>query len=193
MTKTLNVAVALALTSLMALMFVHNQAKPSVYSFDEHKKAYGLKFDSTFEEKYREKVFAENVAKIEAHNSQNENSYEMGINQFTHLTKEEFVETYLKTIVPKSNVVVDETFISVSDTDWVAQGATTPVKNQGKCGSCWAFSTTGAIEGLYWLSNKSLKSFSEQQLVDCSVLNMGCNGGLMDRAFTYVKNHGITT
>ena len=143
------------------------------------------------EEKYRERVFAENLAKIEAHNAQN-SAYEMGVNQFTHLTQDEFAETYLKTQYSHINLGIDESFVSVGDVDWVAQGAVTGVKNQGQCGSCWAFSTTGGLEGLYWLNNKSLQSFSEQQLVDCSVLNLGCNGGDMGRAYTYVKNHGIS-
>jgi len=163
-------------------------------SFEEFKNTYGLKFDSKFEDNYRERVFRENVAKINAHNSRNDATYEMGINQFTHLTQEEFQNIYLGTkATPK--VGVDESFISVGDVDWVGAGAVTSVKNQGQCGSCWAFSTTGGLEGLSKLAYGTLQSFSEQQLVDCSGSygNQACNGGLMDSAFKYVRDHGVTT
>jgi C1A family cysteine protease len=76
---------------------------------------------------------------------------------------------------------------NASSVNWVTTGAVNPVKNQGGCGSCWAFSATGAMESAHYIKTKKLLSFSEQQLVDCSKDNHGCNGGNTGRAFSFYE------
>jgi C1A family cysteine protease len=189
------IAVILALIGAVAVLLGQQQPSKAT-DFESWKAKHGIHYASQFENAYRERIFLENLAKIEAHNSNNANTYEMGVNQFSAMTQEEFAETYLTLIVPENLEVVENNDYTINgDIDWTSQGAVTPVKNQGQCGSCWAFSATGGLEGLSKLAYGSLQSFSESQLVDCSGKygNQACNGGLMDNAFKYVKDHGIVT
>lgn len=153
------------------------------------------------EKQFRLRVFKKNLEEIRFENSQ-DFTYKLALNQFSDLSKEEFrakylglqsIETYLNSIErsPKKNTIQDPP----REVNWVKAGAVTPVKNQQACGSCWAFSATGSIEGAHQIKFKDLKAYSEQQLVDCSGSfgNEGCNGGLMDNAFRYVIKNGLTT
>ena len=161
-------------------------------------------YNSVSEFEYREYVWHSNLIKVEEHNAAG-HSWTMAMNKFADLTASEFAEQYItggydtfmafRRSFPYRNFMMPSIGAPAS-VDWTTQGAVTPVKNQGQCGSCWAFSTTGSVEGAWFLFNGTLVSLSEQQLVDCSSAegNQGCNGGLMDSAFEYIiKNKGLTT
>lgn len=169
-------------------------------TFDEWSSQHGKSYEGA-EYDHRLRIYNSNMAKIATHNEGN-HSWTMGINKFADLTEDEFKAMYIggfhapKKSFRKAAYGPYNTTANPTSVDWTTKGAVTPIKNQEQCGSCWAFSTTGSVEGAWFLSKGSLVSLSEQQLVDCSTAegNQGCNGGLMDYAFQYIiDNKGITT
>lgn len=168
------------------------------------KKFHGKTYSSETEETFRSGIWLNNMKIIEKHNADKRHTYTLGMNQFGDLTLNEYKLLFLGLRGHYSNDTesVGSTYLEPSNVklpatvDWRTKGYVTPVKNQGQCGSCWAFSTTGSLEGQHFKKTGKLVSLSEQNLVDCSGKygNHGCEGGLMDNAFRYIRdNHGIDT
>jgi len=158
-------------------------------------------YNSIDEHDMRFNIFKRNMDMAREFNQAKTHTFTMGITKFADMTREEFAKFLKDTSGTKPErdnsiprTTFDETkYTAPASKDWRDENAVTPIKDQGQCGSCWAFSTTGGIEGQYALVHNKLSSFSEQQLVDCSSAqgNQGCDGGLMDDGFDYVKAHGL--
>jgi len=173
--------------------------------FEQFKAKYGKVYFDEHDESYRKSVFVANLNKIQSNNlgfASGVHTYTKAMNSFGDMTGEEFHSAYtgflgLRSRFARSQNVAKSTLRAApASQDWTTKGAVTGVKNQGQCGSCWSFSTTGSVEGAWFLAKGTLVSLSEQQLMDCSKAegNNSCEGGLMDYAFEYIiSNKGICT
>lgn len=174
-------------------------------TFEEFVSVFGRDY-SDGEYDMRKAIFEENVLRIQELNAQ-DNSYKLAINEFADVARGEFRRKMFGMKKPRAEGFLGATRKSPSylgrhkysgspvpeSVDWSTLGAVTPVKNQQMCGSCYAFSATGALEGRHEIATGKLLSLSEQQIVDCSQDqgNNGCNGGIMDFVFQYVSEKGI--
>eukprot|EP00668_Euglena_longa_P041961 GGOE01055296.1.p1 GENE.GGOE01055296.1~~GGOE01055296.1.p1 ORF type:complete len:327 (+),score=102.75 GGOE01055296.1:1060-2040(+) len=166
--------------------------------WEEHKVQHRHKWNAT-EEFGRFKCFAKNVELMEAFNAEKDDGAKYALNKFAHLCHDEFSRFYTGLLTPLNRTHNPITMdpqealrLSQEPVDWRERGAVTHVKDQGQCGSCWAFSAVGNMEGLNFLYTGALVELSEEELVQCSKStgNEGCGGGLMDYAFDWVVENG---
>jgi C1A family cysteine protease len=184
-----------AVAALLATASAYETIESVEYEFMEFITKHGRSFGTKAEYNFRLNVFKNRRIEHEAHNAQNLTSTQ-GVNHLTDRTDEEIKKLlgFKHQAVSANEHAQYFPEVELADAlDWRAKGAVTPVKNQGQCGSCWSFSTTGALEGAHFVATGVLESLSEQQFVDCSHHNHGCNGGAMDLAFQYAEKHNIET
>jgi len=176
--------------------------------FAQYVRKYNKSYASSVETTYRMGIFHENVKRIADLNAKYNPKTTFAINKFADLSKNEFKAKYLGTKVlprdpswPVAPLYEQKVLQGIPDSfDWRTKGAVTPVKDQGQCGSCWSFSTTGNIEGQWFLAGHPIVGLSEHNLVDCDhdcsqwegqqVCDAGCDGGLMQNAYDYVMQSG---
>ena len=164
--------------------------------FESWKRQFGITY-AIEENSYRKGVFHLNTERINRHNGLLGRSYEMGVNQFTGLTTEEFKELHLMTPLEfkSDEVEAPRQTVTGPTIDWQTSGKVTRVRNQGACSAGYAFSAVGAVESLSGIFFSSLQEFSAQQIVDCSSTygNNGCSDGSAYNTFGFIKDRGIST
>ncbi|XP_035226475.1 cathepsin L1-like [Stegodyphus dumicola] len=201
----MKMAVPVTYFAILAIVVLHSVKAATIFDpeLDTHWENFKRIFQKQYsgrEEGARRLIFEGHVNDIVKHNLEFDlgiHKYRKGLNEFADMSHDEFVKTLngfkgaklnksTTTFILPSNIDLPDTV------DWRQQGLVTGVKNQGQCGSCWAFSTTGSLEGQHKKKTGKLVSLSEQNLMDCSRPegNMGCEGGLMDQGFEYIKKNG---
>ncbi|XP_066344675.1 oryzain alpha chain-like [Miscanthus floridulus] len=204
---------SLAAALLLLLVSLSAAADMSIISYGERSEeetrrmyaewmaTHGRTYNAIGEEERRYQVFRDNLRYIDEHNAAADagvHSFRLGLNRFADLTNDEYRATYLgvRTKPQRERKLsaryhADDNEELPESVDWRTKGAVAEVKDQGSCGSCWAFSTIAGVEGINQIVTGDLISLSEQELVDCDTsYNQGCNGGLMDYAFEFIINNG---
>ncbi|KAG6523566.1 zingipain-1-like [Zingiber officinale] len=202
MSPPINLAMFLSVVVWVCLPAPGTGGSPSSDTFEKWMADHGRTYRDEAEKVYRREVFARNSEYVTAFRRAKgqRRSYTVGLNRFADHTKEEFLATYTGGNPPSvASVPVPAPFkyantTAPSSIDWRDRGAVTPIKDQGNCGSCWAFSAVASIESINQIAKGELISLSEQELVACDKNDSGCDGGLHYQAFSFVvANGGITT
>ena len=166
--------------------------------FTNFQEKFAKKYENVQELESRFAIFRENFQNIVSHNADRSQNFTMGVNQFTDLTPEEFKAQMIRGLKAPVGSFGCGTFSNSASgapasIDWRTKGAVTTVKDQGQCGSCWTFSSTGAMEGAWAIAKGQLIDLAEQELVDCAGLkygSAGCSGGEMEGAFKFIIENG---
>jgi cathepsin L len=170
--------------------------------FNDFQERFSKRYETLEEMETRFQIFRTNLRNIILHNLDRTQNFTMGVNQFTDLTPQEFKDQYISGFKTELGSYGCKSFSSggsglPSSVDWRNKGVVNPVRDQGQCGSCWAFATTANAESVWAISTGKLLDLSEEFLVDCAsgpgYYNMGCNGGQPDSAFKYMINNGQCT
>ncbi|CAK9186676.1 unnamed protein product [Ilex paraguariensis] len=207
--KFLLVAIALALVFGLVQSFEFTEkdlaSEESLWDLYERWRSHHTVSRDLTEKQKRFNVFKANVMNINKVNKMDK-PYKLKLNKFGDMTNHEFKSSYAGSKINHHKMFRDssrggngrfmheKTENLPPSVDWRKKGAVTSVKDQGKCGSCWAFSAVVGVEGINQIKTNKLVSLSEQELVDCESDNQGCDGGLMENAYEFIKkNGGVTT
>ena len=204
------IGVALAAVSIFFLLSSNAPSEP--IALDENEVAMELAFLNyigRYQKGYatkeeflkRKEIFMATMRKVQEHNAKEDSSYTLGINKYADWTKEDRQRMKGYKLQDRSkegrvgSLIEFETTNLKATIDWRTKGWVTPVKDQGRCGSCYAFSAVGALEGQFKNLTGNITNLSIQQVVDCSksFLNDGCEGGIPDWVYDYIMYNGLET
>ena len=194
--KSWQIAAVLAVVSLVSLQVYQHQSQDAS-EFEQWKAEFGQGF-APAEESFRQMIFQNTLKEINQHNADPTQSYQKGINQFTHLTSKEFEHMFFSNIYSNSPSVAKKQTVqpemNLGEVDWQSQGKVSAVTDQGICDAGYAFCSSSLIESFYLFDKKNV-TLSQQQIIDCSAdyTTFGCQGGSRNGTLIYIREKGLNT